>query len=162
MNGDTPKKRDRVCFFCFYGVYYISSLFLRNPERWLSGRRRRSRKPLTGYSRSGVRIPLSPPFYASGPVDHKKLRSSPVPERSRALPAKSNVENLRPTRARAQPGTAALEALPPPFSLFVILFVGRLCLRSGQITLTRMPQTGYRHVQQASERHAGEQDQRQV
>ena len=60
--NEKPKKRDRVCFFCCCALYYISSLFLRKPERWLSGRRRRSRKPLTGYSRSGVRIPLSPPF----------------------------------------------------------------------------------------------------
>ena len=85
------KKRDRVCFFCFCGVYYISSLFLRNPERWLSGRRRRSRKPLTGYSRSGVRIPLSPPyfFYHSGsfpgfplfrPFFHGFQGSPPAPE----------------------------------------------------------------------------------
>ena len=63
--GGKSKKRDHVCFFVFAGYIIFHFLFLQAPERWLSGRRRRSRKPLTGYSRSGVRIPLSPPFLRS-------------------------------------------------------------------------------------------------
>ena len=130
-----PKKRYRVCFFCCGRLYYISFLFLRNPERWLSGRRRRSRKPLTGYSRSGVRIPLSPPFYTLGPVDHSGKNSiSPVSERSRTLP------HWR-------------RCLPHfPFSPFV---TGAFCVR-------RTPEAGCRHAQHPAEGHAREQDQRQV
>ena len=54
-----------ACFFAIAG--YIILCFFCKPERWLSGRRRRSRKPLTGFSRSGVRIPLSPPSSCSVP-----------------------------------------------------------------------------------------------
>ena len=113
------KKRDRVCFYCFCGVYYISSLFLRNPERWLSGRRRRSRKPLTGYSRSGVRIPLSPPFLEAGPP----LRQC--------------------SQLRLSTDSGCFPAFIS-FSLFgdFYVFRGGMCLQSAQITLTQMLQTG--------------------
>ena len=57
------KTPPRLLFPRLRGI--LSDTFFGKPERWLSGRRRRSRKPLTGFSRSGVRIPLSPPLLYS-------------------------------------------------------------------------------------------------
>ena len=49
----------------------MSSIII-GTERWLSGRRRRSRKPLSGFSGPGVRISFSPPFIFPFPISGKK------------------------------------------------------------------------------------------
>ncbi len=80
-NGAEENQKSAITFaFLFLrGILYFTFFFLQAPERWLSGRRRRSRKPLTGYSRSGVRIPLSPPFFplVQRTMPGKKIRSPP-------------------------------------------------------------------------------------
>ena len=64
--ADNKKARFALAFSRLRCI--LSLLFFHTfQERWLSGRRRRSRKPLTGFSRSGVRIPLSPPSSCSVP-----------------------------------------------------------------------------------------------
>ncbi len=77
-NGAEENQKSAITFaFLFLrGILYFTFFFLQAPERWLSGRRRRSRKPLTGYSRSGVRIPLSPPFFwlcSKGPCPRRSF-----------------------------------------------------------------------------------------